>query len=100
MSDTQKIFLIKRNLDKRLAFKILGDIFKTFHKFVLIVRRVDIALIITEKVNPKERNSRGDGKKGKEKIGISFLIFTIILTISTNTDSNISKLDKLYPKHV
>jgi hypothetical protein len=47
--DAQKIFLIKRNLNKRLIFKILDDISKTFHKFVLIIRRVNMALTITKK---------------------------------------------------
>lgn len=100
ISNAQKIFLIKRNLDKRFTFKILGDIFKTFHEFVLIIRRINIALIITEKVNPKERDSREDGKKTKKKISISFLIFANTLTTSTNIDFNINKLDKLYLKHV
>ena len=100
ISDIQKIFLMKRNLNKRFTFKILGDIFKTFYKFVLMVRRINMALTVTEKVNFKERGSRGNKKKRKEKIGTLFLTFIITLTISINTDSNTSKLDKLYFKHV
>jgi hypothetical protein len=91
---------MKRNLDKRLIFKILGDTFKTFYEFVLMVRRVNMALTVTEKVNFKKRDSRGDRKKEKREIGISFLIFVITLTISINTDSNINKSNKLYPKYV
>jgi len=59
-----------------------------------------MALTVTEKVNFKERGSRGNKKKRKEKIGTLFLTFIITLTISINTDSNTSKLDKLYFKHV
>jgi hypothetical protein len=100
ISDAQKISLMKRNLDKRLTFKILGDIFKTFHKFVSMVRRVNITLTIMKKANPKKRGNRGNEKKGKEKTSTSFSVSAIILTISTNTDSNVSKSDKLYPKYV
>jgi hypothetical protein len=65
-----------------------------------MVRRVNIALTVIEKANFKERGSRGDEKKRKEKIGISSLASVIILTTSTNTDFNISKLDKFYLKYV
>jgi hypothetical protein len=100
ISNAQKISLIKRNLDKRFTFKILSDTFKTFHKFVSIIRRINITLTITEKVNPKERDSRENKKKKKKKISISFLIFANTSTTSTNTDFNINESDKLYLKHV
>jgi hypothetical protein len=59
-----------------------------------------MTLTITKKPNFKERGNRGNEKKEKKGTDISFLVSAIILTTSTNTDFNISKLDKLYPKHV
>jgi hypothetical protein len=59
-----------------------------------------MALTVTEKANSKERGSRGDRKKGKERTNISFSVFAITLTISTNIDFNINKSDKFYFKHV
>jgi hypothetical protein len=65
-----------------------------------MVRRVNMALTVTEKINSKKRDSRGNEKKGKERIDISFLIFITILTTSINTDFNVNKLNKFYLKYV